>query len=103
VMGGAAVMKRSFTQPWPMPPGLVVARMHTEVPGPLGRLRENIKEYSSQVKCVRSSNTITANCRPGDVSRYAPRGRVPAAMVAPEGNVQRCSWALYLAAGKARP
>ena len=26
-MGGAAVMKRSFTQPWPTPPGLAVARM----------------------------------------------------------------------------
>ena len=27
VIGGAAEMNRSFTQPWPMPPGLAVARM----------------------------------------------------------------------------
>ena len=39
--GGAAVIKRSFTQPCPIPPGLQVARMYTRVPGPLGRLREN--------------------------------------------------------------
>ena len=26
-MGWAAVMKRSFTQPWPTPPGLACARM----------------------------------------------------------------------------
>ena len=39
VPGGAGVMNRAFTHPWPMPPGLAVARMYTCVPGPLGRLR----------------------------------------------------------------
>ena len=39
VPGGAGVMNRAFTHPWPMPPGLVVARMYTRVPGPVGRLR----------------------------------------------------------------
>ena len=39
VPGGAGVMNRAFTQPWPMPPGLVVARIYTRVPGPVGRLR----------------------------------------------------------------
>ena len=33
------MMNRAFTQPWPMPPGLVVARIYTRVPGPVGRLR----------------------------------------------------------------
>ena len=39
VPGGAGVMNRAFTQPWPTPPGLVVARRYTRVPGPVGRLR----------------------------------------------------------------
>ena len=36
VPGGAGVINRSFTQPWPTPPGLVVARIYTRVPGPGG-------------------------------------------------------------------
>ena len=39
VPGGAGVMNRAFTHPWPMPPGFAVARMYTTVPGPVGRLR----------------------------------------------------------------
>nr|DAG91459.1 MAG TPA: hypothetical protein [Herelleviridae sp.] len=39
VPGGAGLMNRAFTQPWPTPPGLAVARMYTCVPGPLGLLR----------------------------------------------------------------
>ena len=39
VPGGAGVMNRAFTQPCPTPPGLVVARRYTRVPGPVGRLR----------------------------------------------------------------
>ena len=64
VIGGAHVMNRSFTQPCPTPPGFVVARTPTNVPGPEGRLRENMNEYSSHVKCVSSSNRIRSNCRP---------------------------------------
>ena len=39
VPGGAGLMNRALTQPWPTPPGFAVARMYTRVPGPLGRLR----------------------------------------------------------------
>ncbi len=39
VPGGAGVMNLALTQPWPTPPGLVVARRYTRVPGPVGRLR----------------------------------------------------------------
>ena len=39
VPGGAGVINRALTQPWPMPPGFVVARIYTRVPGPVGRLR----------------------------------------------------------------
>ena len=42
VRGGAGVMNRALTQLCPMPPGLVAARIYTRVPGPAGRLRENI-------------------------------------------------------------
>ena len=64
VMGGAQVINRSFTQPWPTPPGLVVPRIPTKVPGPPGRLRLNMKEYSSQVKWVSSSKMIRSYCLP---------------------------------------
>nr|DAL39791.1 MAG TPA_asm: hypothetical protein [Caudoviricetes sp.] len=39
VPAGAGLMNRAFTQPWPTPPGLAVARTYTRVPGPEGRLR----------------------------------------------------------------
>ena len=42
VKGFAAVINLSFTQPWPRPPGFVVARIYTRVPAPPGRLRDII-------------------------------------------------------------
>ena len=57
-IGAAAVMKRSFTHPWPTPPGLAVERIYTRVPGPLGRFRDFRYSYSSCVKCVSSSKAI---------------------------------------------
>ena len=63
-IGAAAVMKRSFTHPWPTPPGLAVERIYTRVPGPLGRFLDFRYSYYSCVKCVSSSKAIKSYACP---------------------------------------